>query len=74
MIDSTEDGVPSVHPLLYRPEEAAAVLGLGRSTVFELLAAGEIASVRIGRARRISHAALEAFVERIYADQPTPAA
>lgn len=51
--------------LLLRPEEAAKALGLGRSKVFELMASGAIASVRIGRSRRIPRAALTDYVERL---------
>ncbi len=51
--------------LLYKPEDAARVLGIGRSKVFELMTSGELASVQIGRSRRITRAALEAFVARI---------
>ena len=29
-------------PLLYKPEVAASLLGIGRSKVFELIAAGQI--------------------------------
>jgi len=50
--------------------EAADALGLSRSKVYELLAAGELPSVRIGRTRRIAVADLERFVER----HRTPAA
>jgi excisionase family DNA binding protein len=48
--------------LLYRPEEAAAVLGLGRTKVYELIASGEIRSVKVGGCRRVSATALAAFV------------
>ena len=49
--------------LLLRPEEAARVLGIGRSKVYELLAAGELPVVRIGRATRIPAAALQRWVD-----------
>lgn len=55
--------------LLLRPEEAAQVLGIGRSTVYELLAAGAIESVHIGKARRIPVASLEQYVQRLRAEQ-----
>lgn len=44
--------------------EAADALGLSRSKVYELLAGGELPSVRIGRTRRIALTDLEQFVER----------
>ncbi len=49
-------------PLLLRAEEAARLLGLGRSKVFEMLATGELPAVRIGRAVRVSRASLERWV------------
>jgi excisionase family DNA binding protein len=48
--------------LLLTPREAATVLGIGRSKLYELLRTGTIASVRIGASRRISTAALAAYV------------
>lgn len=56
-------------PLLYSPEDAAEALSLSRNTVYELMAAGQIASVKIGRARRIPATALTAFVESLEAEQ-----
>lgn len=58
--------------LLYKPEQAAERLGIGRSKVFELMHRGDIGSVRIGRSRRISRAALEQYVARL--ENATPAA
>ena len=52
-------------PLLLRVSQAGAILGLGRSTVYELIARGEIETVHIGRACRIPVAALEAYVCRL---------
>ncbi|TVP62694.1 MAG: DNA-binding protein [Nitriliruptor sp.] len=43
---------------------AAGWLGLSRSKLYELLAAGELPTVRIGRSRRIAVTDLEAFVDR----------
>lgn len=51
--------------LLYPPEEAAQRLTISRSQLFELLARGEIKSVKIGRLRRIPHDELTAYVERL---------
>ncbi|MBW8800674.1 MAG: helix-turn-helix domain-containing protein, partial [Streptomyces sp.] len=38
--------------LLYTPEEAAKVLRFGRSTVYELMATGDLKYVKRGRSRR----------------------
>jgi excisionase family DNA binding protein len=51
--------------LLYRPEEAAELLAIGRWKLFELLAQGEIESVKIGSARRVLRTSLEAYVARL---------
>jgi excisionase family DNA binding protein len=48
--------------LLYRVEEAAEILALGRSTIYELLASGELKSIKIGRACRIAASELDRFV------------
>ena len=39
--------------LLLRPIEAAEVIGVGRSKVYELLATGELPSIRVGSSIRI---------------------
>ncbi len=51
--------------LLYKPEAAAAQLGIGRSKLFELIAAGEIETVQIGRSRRVPAESLTAYVARL---------
>ena len=50
-------------PLLLRASEVASLLGLGRSTVFALLADGELPIVRIGRSVRVPRAALERWID-----------
>lgn len=44
-------------------EEAAELLGIGRTLMYALVAAGEVESVRIGRLRRIPRDALVVYVE-----------
>lgn len=51
--------------LLLTPERAAEQLDIGRTTVYGLIAAGELESVRIGRSRRVPADALVAYVERL---------
>ena len=55
--------------LLLTIAEAAQLLGLGRSKVYELIASGAIESVRIGRARRVPASALERFIEALRRDE-----
>jgi excisionase family DNA binding protein len=52
----------AVEPLLVRVEEAARILSLSRSTIYEMMDAGELPSVRRGAARRIPVAALREWV------------
>lgn len=61
--------VAPVDRLLYKPEEAAEVLALGRSTVYELMAEGALKYVKRGRSRRIRRSDLEAFVNAL---EPQP--
>jgi excisionase family DNA binding protein len=51
-------------PLLLRAAEVAAVLGVGRSTVYELIVRGELPAVRIGRLVRVPAPALERWIDR----------
>jgi excisionase family DNA binding protein len=51
--------------VLLTVEEAAERLSIGRTKVYELLRAGVLESVTIGRCRRIPVWALEPFVVRI---------
>jgi len=53
--------------LLYSPQESAELLGISRSQMFELLACGDVESVKIGRLRKIPREALTAYVERLRA-------
>ena len=54
--------------LLLSPEEAAEVLGVGRSRIYDLMRKRELVSVRIGKCRRVPVAALKAYVERLTKD------
>ena len=56
----------SIEKLLLKPEEAAEMLSIGRSKVYELIGTGELASVRIGSSRRVPTDALIEFVTRLH--------
>ena len=58
--------------LLLTVSEAASCLGIGRSTLYELVASGEIESVTIGRSRRVPAEALGAYVERLRSTSAEP--
>jgi excisionase family DNA binding protein len=51
--------------LLLTPTEAADVLGIGRSKVYELMRSGTLRSVRIDSCRRIPVEDLNALVARL---------
>lgn len=50
--------------IAYTVPEAARLLSISRSLLYELIHAGKIQSVKIGRARRITNDGLQLFVER----------
>ena len=49
--------------LLLRPAEAAELLSVGRSTIYELLDRGELKGVRIGSSVRIPVEAIRDWLE-----------
>jgi len=49
--------------LLLKPDEVAQILGLGRTTVYEMIAAGTLPSVRLGRVIRLRWVDVEALVD-----------
>ncbi len=57
-----------VDKLLLTPSEAAQVLGIGRSTLYQFMRAGTVASVRIGSCRRIPAASLPDLIAQLQAD------
>lgn len=66
------DPAADIRPLeraLLTPEQAARVLGIGRSKVYELIIAGTLASVKIGACRRVPIDAVEAFVAELRSEQ-----
>jgi excisionase family DNA binding protein len=60
--------------LLYSVPEAARLLGVGRTYMFRLIAAGEIESIKVGKLRKIPHDALGCYIDRQRHEQAaTPA-
>jgi excisionase family DNA binding protein len=55
--------------LLLRPEEGADAIGVSRARFYELMSAGRIKSIKIGRSRRIPLAELESWITRELAAQ-----
>lgn len=50
---------------LIRVEDAAERLSLSRSTIYQIIARGELRTVHVGRAVRIPAAEVIAFAERL---------
>ena len=60
-MESPQEGAPQ--RLLLRIPEVAETLGIGRTKIYEMIATGELPTVRIGRAVRISVTTLQKWVE-----------
>ncbi len=58
--------------LLLTPQEAADRLAIGRSKLYELLAAGALESVHIGSSRRIPVGALADFINGLRSKAGSP--
>ena len=52
---------------LFTVPQTQAMLGIGRTTLWNMIASGEIESVRIGRSRRIPAEAIDRYVEGLRA-------
>ncbi len=57
------DGSARLERMLLSPEEAAEVLGVGRAKVYDLMSEGRLASIKLGRCRRIPVASIRRLVE-----------
>lgn len=51
-------------PLLVRPAEAARMIGLGRTKLYEMIKSGEIRAIKRGTATLISVESLRRWVDR----------
>lgn len=50
-------------------DDCARRLGIGRSHTYAYVLKGEIASLKLGRNRRITPEALDAFIERLQSER-----
>ena len=55
--------------LLLRPTEAAEMLGISRSKIYELLAAGSLPVVRVGNSVRVPAEVLHQWLQQRLAEQ-----
>lgn len=59
----------SVEPICIRVNDAARMIGVGRTKLYELISAGELETVKIGKATRVTTASLHKFVGRLVLDR-----
>ena len=57
-------------PLTVRVREACRLTGIGRSKLYELIADGEIETLKIGASTFIPMGSLEALIDRRLRDRP----
>lgn len=74
-MDLAMDGIPQERKegatiLLLSVTEAARALGVGRSKTYELITAGELEVVHIGRCARVPVEAVEDYVDRLRGCRP----
>lgn len=62
------DQSTSTMRLAVSPTEAARMLGLGRTKLYELIAANQLISIKIGARRLIRVSAIEEFLDRLTAE------
>ncbi len=60
--------------LMHPVDGAAARIGVGRSTFYQLMAEGQIHAVKIGRRTLVPEAELVAYVQRLRLGDGVPAA
>ena len=62
-----KEAEPTTARLVYTIAEAAAALRISRTKLYELMTAGEIESVHIGRSRKIPADTLDAYLNALRA-------
>lgn len=62
LLEEHTDPAPDPTLVALTVEEAARRIGVGRTTMYALLASGEVQSVQIGRLRRIPAQALNEYI------------
>ena len=55
---------PSVEPICVKVNEAARMIGVGRTKLYELIASGQIEAIKLGKSTRITTASLHELVMR----------
>ena len=57
-------GQQSVEPICVRVNDAARMIGVGRTKLYELISSGELETIKLGKATRVTTASLHKLVER----------
>ena len=57
-------GHQPVEPICVRINDAARIIGVGRTKLYELISSGELETVKIGKATRVTTASLRDLVRR----------
>ena len=65
VFEQITEGISPVRRKLYRVEEVAEVLNVGRTKVFDLIRSGQLASVKVGGSRRVTEQAIDHYIERL---------
>ncbi|UXC89899.1 helix-turn-helix domain-containing protein [Sphingobium sp. RSMS] len=55
---------PPTDPICVRVNDAAHMIGVGRTKLYALIAAGEVETVKLGKATRITTASLHDLIRR----------
>jgi excisionase family DNA binding protein len=52
-------------PICVRVNDAARMIGVGRTKLYELIAAGEVEMIKLGKSTRITTTSLHELIERL---------
>ncbi|MGB3804423.1 MAG: helix-turn-helix domain-containing protein [Sphingopyxis granuli] len=55
---------PPVDPICVRINDAACMIGVGRTKLYQLIATGEIKTVKVGKSTRVTTASLHDLIKR----------
>ncbi|MEE4212911.1 MAG: helix-turn-helix domain-containing protein [Parvularcula sp.] len=58
------NGKQHIEPICVRINDAARMIGVGRTKLYELISSGELEAVKIGKATRVTTVSLNELVER----------
>jgi excisionase family DNA binding protein len=56
---------PPVEPICVKVNDAARMIGVGRTKLYELIAAGEVDIVKLGKSTRVTTASLYNLIKKL---------